>query len=159
MIAFLAEVHEAWGTRWIVSTSRRTPSAVGDLIVAAARVGNAIEQFLDYRKAGPGTLPDVFRRVDAVLCTEDSSTMISEAVCARLPVVGVAPQAHHFKDEEAEYRSLMRDKRWCRFVPIAQIGVPSFGEALSQIRPLTGNHLDELAELLKQRLPELFEGR
>jgi len=156
LIGFIGEVHAAWGTRWIVSTSRRTPVLVGDMIAAAARKGDAIEQFLDYRASGPGTLPDVFRQVDAVLCTEDSSTMISEAVCARLPVVGVSPQAHHFKDEEAEYRGLMRDKSWCRFVPIAQIDVTSFGKALQQIRPLAGNHLDELAELLEKRLPALF---
>ena len=38
------------------------------------------------------------RAVDAVLVTEDSSTMLSEAVCARLPVVGVSPADHDFKD-------------------------------------------------------------
>ena len=32
--------------------------------------------------------------------------MISEAVSARLPVVGVAPQAHRFTDEEQIYREL-----------------------------------------------------
>src|SRR5215470_4490011 len=36
LLAFATEVSHAWGTRWLVSTSRRTPDFVADLIAALA---------------------------------------------------------------------------------------------------------------------------
>ena len=66
---------------------------VGDaLAVMAAEPDSPIAELIDFRTAGPGTLPRIFARAEAILCTEDSSTMLSEAVCARLPVVGVSPR-------------------------------------------------------------------
>jgi mitochondrial fission protein ELM1 len=91
-----------------------------------------------------------------VLCTEDSSTMISEAVWARLPVIGVSPEQHSFKDEEREYRRMLEGNNWCRFVPIAELSVERFGAAFGEIQPLKDNPLDELADRLRAALPGLF---
>ena len=100
-------VAKAWGTRWLVSTSRRTPDYVADKIAELAKDESVVARFIDYRTAGPGTLPEIFAKAEIIVCTEDSSTMISEAVSARLPVVGVAPAAHRFTDEEQNYRSFL----------------------------------------------------
>lgn len=159
LLEFAREVSAAWGTRWLVSTSRRTPRAVAEAVFALARDKSVVADFLDYKLAGPGSLTKIFGRADAILCTEDSSTMISEAAWARLPVVGVAPAHHAFKPEEAEYRRLLTGNGWCRFLPIARLNVKRFGEALEEVRPLAGNPLDALAEELRQRLPELFAER
>lgn len=157
LAAFLDASQAQHGTRWIVSTSRRTPAAVADLLAAqAGRPGGPIAELIDFRTAGPGTLPGLFTRVQAVLCTEDSSTMLSEAVCAQLPVVGVAPAEHAFKDEEREYRAFMAEQSWCRFLPLERLEPDGFVAALSQVHPLTGNHLDRLADALADRLPQLF---
>src|SRR6185437_12631182 len=83
---------------------RRTPASVADKIAALAEDDTVVARFIDYRTAGPGTLPEIFGKADVIVCTEDSSTMISEAVSARLPVVGAAPAAHRFTDEEQDYR-------------------------------------------------------
>ncbi len=69
-------VSKAWETRWLVSTSRRTPDEVADRVAAAAEEERVVERFIDYRSAGPGTLPEIFALADVILCTEDSSTMI-----------------------------------------------------------------------------------
>lgn len=157
LIEFLTESNAAHGTRWIVSTSRRTPDAVADDLVAMARRADSpIVELIDFRTAGPGTLPNLFARVEAILCTEDSSTMLSEAVCARLPVVGVSPVAHDFKDEEREYRELMRRESWCRFLPLSKLTPDRFVAALAEVKPLTENHLDRLAAAIAERLPRLF---
>ena len=47
--------------------------------------------------------------------------MISEAVCAGLPVVGVAPRRHSFDDEERGYRDFMRDNGWSRSLLLAEL--------------------------------------
>jgi hypothetical protein len=151
----IKDIHRAGGTRWIVSTSRRTPVDVADRFVAAAASDPAIAQMVDYRSAGPGSLAQLFGEVDAILATEDSSTMISEAVSQRLPVIGVSPAEHSFKKDEAEYRALMLARSWCRFVPLAELSPARFRDALAQVRPMTGNHLDSLAAVLAERLPGL----
>lgn len=155
LAAAIKDIHGAGGTRWIVSTSRRTPAHVADLFVAAAKSAPAIAQLIDYRTAGPGSLARVFGEADAILATEDSSTMISEAVSQRVPVVGVSPAIHGFKRDEAEYRALMLARDWCRFVPIGELTPERFRQALAEVRPMTENHLDRLATALAQRLPEL----
>lgn len=157
LVAFLSASHASHGTRWIVSTSRRSPDLVADaLLNLAATPDGPIAEMIDFRTAGPGTLPGVFARAEAILCTEDSSTMLSEAVCARLPVVGVAPTDHGFKDEEREYRAFMLREGWCRFVSLAELTPERFLAALAEVRPLAENHLDRLASELEARLPTLF---
>jgi mitochondrial fission protein ELM1 len=156
LLAFMAAVSKAWGTRWLASTSRRTPDGVADRIAALATDESVIAKFIDFRTAGPGTLPEIFAQADAIACTEDSSTMISEAVSARLPVVGVAPEAHRFTPEEREYRDFLMRNGWSRAVPIAQLSPETFACALSEIEPIQENPLDALAAELKERLPQLF---
>lgn len=82
--------------------------------------------------------------------------MISEAVSARLPVIGVAPAKHRFTDDEAEYRSFLVRNNWCRVLPIAALTPDTFAKALAEIEPIEGNPLDALAAKLKERLPQLF---
>jgi uncharacterized protein len=156
LLAFAAEISKEWGTRWLISTSRRTPDSVADQIAHLARDRGVVERFIDYRTAGPGTLPDLFGKADVVVCTEDSSTMVSEAVSARLPVVGVAPAAHRFTDEEQNYRAFLVANDWCRVLPIAALTPTSFAGALAEIEPIKENPLDALAAKLKERLPQLF---
>jgi mitochondrial fission protein ELM1 len=157
LLQFLDQSREILGTRWIVSTSRRSPDQVADKLVAlASRSSSPIAELIDFRTAGAGTLPRLFASVDAVLVTEDSSTMMSEAVCARLPVVGTSPEHHGYKDDEREYRALMAREGWIASIPLAQLNPDSFMAALGRIIPLRFNHLDHLADELAARLPELF---
>ncbi len=156
LVAFVAEISKVWDTRWLVSTSRRTPDYVADKIAKLAKDASVVDRFIDYRTQGPGTLPQVFGTAEVILCTEDSSTMISEAVSARLPVVGVAPRAHRFTDEERSYREFLMRNGWCRVLPIAELTADAFAHGLSEIEPLQENPLDALAAKLKQRLPQLF---
>jgi mitochondrial fission protein ELM1 len=156
LLDFARALSKAWGTRWLVSTSRRTPDFVADRVAELAKVESVIAGFIDYRTAGPGTLPDVFRKAEVIVCTEDSSTMVSEAVSARLPVVGVAPEAHRFTDEESAYREFLVRNNWCRVLPIAALDPDSFAAALAEIEPIKENPLDALAARLKERLPALF---
>jgi len=156
LIDFAREVSKAWGTRWLISTSRRTPPHVADSIAELAKDESVVARFIDYRTAGPGTLPQIFGTAEVIVCTEDSSTMVSEAVSARLPVVGVAPAAHRFTDEESAYRAFLMGNNWCRVLPIAALSPQSFAQALAEIEPMQENPLDALAAKLKERLPALF---
>lgn len=156
---FVREVSRSWGTRWLISTSPRTPQQIAQAAFDLAKDKDVVADFIDYKLAGPGTLSKIFSRADVIMCSEDSSSMISEAVWARLPVMGVSPESHSFKPEEHEYRQLLNQNGWCRFLPIENLAVDNFGKALGEIEPLTENPLDQLAGELKKRLPQLLVGR
>jgi hypothetical protein len=157
LLDFARSLSAQWGTRWLVSTSRRTPDPIAEEVFALAKDKQVVADFLDYRWAGPGTLPKIFARAEAIVCSEDSSTMISEAIAARLPVIGVSPENHSFKAEEAEYRGYLMKQNWCRYLPIASLDPERFGAALGQVTPMGENHLDLLAAALKERMPKLFK--
>ena len=84
--------------------------------------------------------------------------MISEAIHAGLPAVAVAPAASGFKDEEREYRAFLERRGWVRYLPLGELDPPRFLAALAEVTPLAGNPLDDLAQSLGERLPELFRG-
>ncbi len=153
---FACELSRAWGTRWLVSTSRRTAPQTAEAAFNLTKESQVVADFIDYKRAGPGTLRKIFANADMIVCSEDSSTMISEAAWARLPVIGVSPAHHAFKPEEREYRQLMARNNWCRFMPITRLSVERFEEALAEIEPLGVNPLDGLGEELQARLPGLF---
>jgi mitochondrial fission protein ELM1 len=158
LIGFLGETHRAWGTRWIVSNSRRTPDAVSGAISSlAAGVDGPITEFIDVRAVGAGTLRGVLERVEAIVCTDDSSTMVSESISALLPTVGVTPARHAFTEEERGYRAFLAANGWYRSLTITALTPERVLAELVQIRPLTENPLDWLAAILRERLPGLFQ--
>jgi mitochondrial fission protein ELM1 len=156
LLAFVRTLSSAWGTKWLVSTSRRTPDFVADAVAALARDTDLVPLFVDFRSAGPGTLLPVFERAEVMVCTSDSSSMLSEAIAVHLPVVGILPARHGFKAQEARYRLMMEEKGWASFVPLAGLTVGTFAAALAKVRPPRENHLDLLAGQIKRKLPALF---
>jgi mitochondrial fission protein ELM1 len=159
LLGFLETSHEVLGTRWIVSNSRRTVVEVSDALEGwARRREGPIESFIDVRSAGAGTLLEVFEQAAVVVCTDDSSSMVSEAIWARLPVLGVSPERCRFTPEEEGYRSFLKERGWYRSVPIAGLTPDDFLSKIAEITPMSDNPLDRLADLLADRLPQLFAG-
>ncbi len=154
---FLHDANRAHGIRWLAATSRRSGDFIGDALAAmAARKEGGLETFIDFRTAGPGTLPQVFAAADAILCTDDSTTMISEAVGACLPVVSVTPATTALEAREAEYRQFLASEGWYRSLSLPQLTPDTFLAALEEIAPRTSSPLDELAAAVCERLPELL---
>jgi len=160
LIRFLRQSHQCHGLRWLVTTSRRSSRQIADALAAMAAESNSpIERFIDYRTAGPGTLAQVLAAAQAILVTADSTTMITEAVGARLPVVAVACDGCAMEEREAEYRELLARKGWYRSLSFSELTPDAFLNALAQVTPRKTSALDELATALAQRLPELFPGK
>jgi mitochondrial fission protein ELM1 len=141
------------GVRWLVANSRRTPDHFSDALAAEARLtGSPIASFLDVRSSGPGTLPQILGPSAAVLCTADSSSMLSEAIWARRPVIEVEPHRCPLTADEAEYRAWLRRSNWCGTLTIRSATPASLASALGSIRPASNNPQAELAQLIRQRL-------
>jgi len=150
------QVHRRSGTRWLISNSRRTPDFASDLFAQKAAGTDKQIEFIDFRTAGPGTLGRIFETADIIACTEDSSTMLSEAVAARIPVIGLTPEIHSFSPQEQEYRHYLQHNNWTKSLAIATLSPEVIEKALARIIPMKQNHLNLLAEKLAQRLPGLL---
>jgi mitochondrial fission protein ELM1 len=159
LIGFLRESHRCHGMRWLVTTSRRSGPEITDALASlAAEEGGPIKRFIDYRVAGPGTLGQVLTAVQTVMVTADSSTMITDAVGACLPTVGIACDSGGMEAGEAEFRKLMTRRGWYRSLSFAELRPETFLDALAEVTPRATSALDELAGSLQERLPELFRG-
>jgi hypothetical protein len=159
LVGFLRESHRSLGIRWLVTTSRRSGTLITDaLATLAAESDGPVERFIDYHVAGPGTLGQILAAAQAVLVTADSSTMITDAIGARLPTVGVACDRGEMEEGEAEFRKLMTRRGWYRTLGFSELRPETFLGALGEVTPRAASALDELAASLQERLPELFQG-
>ena len=89
MTALIRGLSRTYGVRWRVSNSRRTPRAVADVLSRMLAAGE-IAEFVDVKTAGPGTMVPLLE-ADVIVVTEDSSSMLSDALAARRPVVALKP--------------------------------------------------------------------
>ncbi len=153
---FIVTMHREHGTRWLVANSRRTPNDVSDELTRLAAVeASPIQRFLDVRTAGPGTLPGLLAACDAMICTADSSSMISECIWARQPTVAIKPTPFPLDRDERAYRDWLIGKGWCRELALSDLTPATFQQAVSRICAQANNPLDELAALLTARIPRL----
>lgn len=157
LLALLSACFNAWGTRWIVSNAPRTPPSISDMLAEAAAADGAISRFIDVRSAGPGTLGPLFAQSEAIVCTADSSTMLSECVWLRRPVVAVTPRDWALPANEASYRDWLAGNGWTLQLPIADLRPEGLLAAFDGITPLTDNPIDRLAAQLEAHLPELAD--
>jgi mitochondrial fission protein ELM1 len=139
----LLEAGSHAGARWLVTSSRRTPDAVADMLAALASSMPAV-RFIDYRRARPGSIDPLFN-ADAILVTEDSNTMVSEAVAARRPVIALRPAA--VRNEMASLR-VLHDERRIRIVRLREATLQGLVAAIAEVTPLDENPMDTLYELL-----------
>jgi mitochondrial fission protein ELM1 len=153
---FLQDANRACSIRWLVTTSRRSGTAIAEVLATlAGDPRSGIELLIDFRRPS-ASLAEIYATADAILCTDDSTSMISEAVGAGLPVVAVRPAAGRLEARERAYRELLAAEGWYRALPLAQLTSSAFLTALEEIAPRTASARDELAAALRTRMPELF---
>jgi mitochondrial fission protein ELM1 len=134
----------AAGASFEITSSRRTPDSIADRVAALAAGMPAAVQFVDYRRQRFGSIDPLFN-ADAILVTEDSNTMISEAVAARRPVVVLRPE--RVESEASTLPPLVEHKR-VALLPMRQASAEQLVRAFREVRPLEENPLETLYALL-----------
>ncbi len=156
LISFLEELHHLQGTRWLVANSRRTPDAISDRLATCAKSSTTgIMEFLDVRTAGAGTLIPLLRRSDIVFCTADSSSMLSECIWLRRPVLSLGPDVCPLPKDERQYRGWLEQNRWTAEMRIADLTAERAARTASRLSPLTTNPQQDLASVLRRFLTQL----
>lgn len=150
------ETTAAFGIRWIASNSRRTPpemsAALRELVTAE---DTPIAELLDVDGPAAQSLPELLAKVSGIVCTADSSSMISEAIWARKPVVAVEPAKFTLTHNEQDYRNWLAHNGWATSMPIAGLTPQKLAAAIAELQPNQRNPLDDLADLLQANLPSL----
>ncbi len=154
LLDLLGEDHLA-RPRWVVANSRRTPGPISDRLAQLARNSNHVE-FVDVRAQGAGTLLHLLDRSDAIVVSIDSSSMVSEAVWSRRPVVVVAPKIANLPPLEQDYRADLARQSLITTRELNGVTVDGVLAAFQRVAPLGHNPLDELSRLISARLPDLF---
>ncbi len=132
VVRFVEASAAAFGIRWSVSTSRRTPPAVADLFAGQAARG-VLETFVDYRQGGAGSAAALFA-LDAIVVTEDSLSMITEAVTARRPVIALKPdKVEASMNDEAV--AMMYARGAVSVLPLASLTPDLFARELTRLTP------------------------
>ncbi len=140
-------------SRLSVVTSRRTPQALTLRLNDIARgAPNLI--FVDFEEAGAGASFAHCMRANTILVTEDSNSMISEAVCCRRPVIALAPANTRMPSDESAYLTYLESKGWLKRTALdGTLSLNSIRDDCARLSPMTFNHLHILAEKLKQSVP------
>ncbi len=145
------------GMIWHLTNSRRTPDLVSDqLAELAAQSGTPIAVFADVRKPDAIPLAQLLANCDAAVVTDDSSSMVSDAVAAGLPVIGLAPRLHALTTNEQAYRASLVACGWYQPVALTDIGPDQLSALFAALTPLATDPAEVLAGLLAERLPQLF---
>ena len=155
LAALVAALKRRWGARVLVGTSRRT-GAAGTAPFARLAAEGAIDGFVDARTAGPGSAAPFFE-ADALIVTEDSVSMMSEAVAARRPVVALRPRRFEPTLVDEVVASLV-DTGALAVLPIAGTDAEGLAARLTGLTPIAWDFRDRIGAALVRRLPALFAG-
>lgn len=93
----MERLSRALGIQWIVSTSPRTGATAETTLMAFARQHPEwVDELVVWGRGDRSGLRDLLGRSDTVLITEDSASMVSEAVNQRLRTVCLRPEGAGF---------------------------------------------------------------
>ena len=158
--ALEAVIKATWETaniRWVVSNSRRTPEVASNMLRGLSRQPNGpIDELIDVAAPDAPSLEGLLGKVDGVVCSADSSSMISEVVWARRRLLCLEPERFSLTANEADYRRWLAREGWLRNAKLQGMSGAAIQDELSRVTPRASNALDELAQLL-ERVPALHQ--
>jgi mitochondrial fission protein ELM1 len=154
IVRLVVELRARRGLRVSVANSRRTGDAPSDRFAALAGEGR-LERFVDWRVSGSGSIGDIFA-TDALIVTEDSISMMSEAVAAQRRVIALRPRV--FDTSLDAVVGTLVDTGAMAVMDIAGANADTVAATLLRLAPTATDHRDEIAAALTARLPGLFAG-
>lgn len=140
---------------WSIASSRRTPESWNAIFTGVAERNDRVT-FRDFSTEGPGGIDALLDGADMAVVTDDSVSMISEGIARRMPTVSLEPERMIKPLADQAYLDLLRQRRWCVSLTVARFDDKALLDAAARCDPMRENHLDILAENLRNALPGLF---
>lgn len=142
----LENLSDHYGVRWLIASSRRTGSVAERLLREGA--GDSVASACWYADGDVFRIEEFLGAAESVFVTEDSMTMLTEAMHAQRPVHSLAPRQAAPDDRFSRALQRFEQQRWlCRHGIDALLSHP---ERISQqpCRPLSESPLVALGERL-----------
>ena len=143
----IKEIAELGHITLVISTSPRTPDIVYTLL--GEGLGSNVS-LIDFRTSGPNSAHPVFS-CDAILVTADSSSMATEAIAARRPVIVLQSHAPAPTEDLAELERQESENRLA-IIPLKSANAATIINAARTLEPLKVNHLDILGATILEDL-------
>lgn len=102
LIDFVEKVSKEGNIKWLITTSRRTPLTAENKL--EEKLKNYSSYFVSYNKKEEKVLLAFFGLSEAIFVTEESSSMISEAVCTSKSVYTIGVQN---SNPDKNYRTIL----------------------------------------------------
>ena len=102
LIFFVKKISKKRNIKWLITTSRRTPKDVE--IKLEEELKNCSSYFVSYNKKEEKILTPFLGLSKAIFVTEESSSMISEAISAKKAVFSIRPESYK---KNKKYQSLI----------------------------------------------------
>lgn len=108
----MARISEVLGVKWIISSSPRTSSMAEKVMIEFSSMHPEwIEDCVIWGKGKRLSLSEIFKRSEMALITEDSASMISEAVNHRVKTVCIRPDVVKYNGLIAPLMTELEKKR------------------------------------------------
>jgi len=147
----LERLGEEHGIRWLLVSSRRTGRAA-ERLIGEGMDSRYVAASCWYREDSADRVAACLGAAERVFVTEDSMTMLTEAICSQRPVVSLRPAAVAPTSRYADMIGRFAAKGWiCRYaIEELSTGRRTLGD--SQCNVLETSPLSELSQQLAERL-------
>jgi mitochondrial fission protein ELM1 len=127
LAAALGEISQREGSKWLLTTSRRTGEQFESLLRLAVP-SECCERAVWYATEPAKVVKSFLSECEAVFCTEDSLTMISEAIYAHKPVITLQPEVMQPDSNDARALQKYADLGFIRRLKITELAGFSVSE-------------------------------
>lgn len=148
LIAFLKRTSDTNHIQWLITTSRRTPLSVEEKLKQHLKDHSAY--FVAYNTKPEKVLLPFLGASKAVFVTEESASMISEAISARKPVYTLFPKE---ANPDSNYQKIVEKfltQKWIKKIDMHR--VKDFEVCLEDFEALESDSYMETAKKIKEHL-------
>lgn len=116
----LQDISRRDGIRWLLTTSRRTGEK-DERLLNSILADECCEQAVWYASKPAKVVRQFLLECDAVFCTEDSLTMVSEAIYAQKPVVTLQPDVMHPEQNDVAALEKYAERAFIQRIKISEL--------------------------------------
>lgn len=139
------------GVRWLLTTSRRT-GVEAEFVLRQKLNPDVLRDAIWWSEQPRRELYQFIARSEVLCVTQDSVTMLTEAICSGKPVVAVYPAGYSAKDASFKEDYFQRLEKERRIARLTTIDLRLFSPKNFRFQSLTHDPLIDPVNLLLQRL-------
>jgi mitochondrial fission protein ELM1 len=152
----LERLRGAHGAGILLTTSRRTGAAAEAILREEGPTGDGILDATWYSTNPADVVVDYLTAAEVVFCTEDSRSMISDAIAAGKPVYTIRPDKTGSEARQTKLLAAQEAQHRIKRVRLAELGSTDVADDLATyFRPLTECWSVKLLSALQTVLPDL----